>query len=47
MSVKHIHIKNVALHISTPLSHLQATHLLKGTVLHCALVINSSQMGRY
>jgi hypothetical protein len=47
MSLKHIHIKNVALHVSTPLRHLQATHLLKGTLLHWALVINSSQTGRY
>jgi hypothetical protein len=47
MSLKHKHIKNVALHVSTPLDHLQVTYLLKGTLLHCALVIKSSQMGPY
>jgi hypothetical protein len=47
MSLKNIHIKNVALHVLTPLGHLQATHLLKETLLCCAPVINSYQMGVY
>jgi hypothetical protein len=32
MSLIHIHIKNVAQHVSAPLGHLQAAHLLKETI---------------
>jgi hypothetical protein len=44
MLLKLIDIKNVALAVSTPLGHLQVTHLLKELYCTVHFVINSSWM---